>query len=136
MDCKTGIVKAITGHGIEVEFVRNAACKECHAKGACNAIDEKHMLITSTHYPHDLSVGDQVEVHYSERQGLVATLWAFVLPLAMLLLLLPILLHYSVGEALSALICLGVLVVYYLLLYMMRPHFSRKFSFHITRKLS
>lgn len=134
MDCREGIVKSIDSFGATVELIRASACSSCHARGACLSTDRHTHVLIVTDYPTDLKVGQRVEIHTPKGQGLRATLWAFVLPLLLIIIAVILLQHRHVTDRMLALACLGILLIYYGVLYMLKDIFSRHFRFRITHK--
>jgi len=77
-------------------------------------------------------VGDLVTVAGSVQQGLKATLWAYVIPLLLVLASIVATTLIGVEDAIVALVAIVVLAAYYFCLYMVRDRFERKFSFTLV----
>ena len=127
-----GIIEKINGPRITVRILQQSACSSCHAKGACLAADSKEKLIDIEDHSGRFHVNQQVLIEGKESIGYQAVLWAFVLPLSILLVLLVLSLslwHFSEMEA--ALASMVALAPYYLVLYLLRDKMAKKFRFNI-----
>lgn len=126
-----GIVENINGSRLKVKIVQSSACSACSVKGHCSASETKEKIIdvyNKNNVP--CQVGERVMIVGTTSMGMKAVLLAFVLPFIVLLLALIISLKLTGGdEAVSALVSLGTLVPYYLIIYMCRNRLSRSFMF-------
>lgn len=126
-----GIVENINGSRLKVKIVQSSACSACSVKGHCSASETKEKIIdvyNKNNVP--CQVGERVMIVGTTSMGMKAVLLAFVLPFIVLLLALIISLKLTGGdEAVSALVSLGTLVPYYLIIYICRNRFSRSFMF-------
>lgn len=126
-----GIVENINGSRLKVKIVQSSACSACSVKGHCSASETKEKIIdvyNKNNVP--CQVGERVMIVGTTSMGMKAVLLAFVLPFIVLLLALIILLKLTGGdEAVSALVSLGTLVPYYLIIYICRNRLSRSFMF-------
>ena len=127
-----GIIDHIDREKILVKVLAESACASCHAKGYCSMGETKEKMVeVDSTQGKNWKSGDEVMVVMDRTLGSKAVLLAYVIPLAVLLgsvILLVILLG---NEGLAALIALGLLVPYYLLLYFFRDRFQREFRFRI-----
>lgn len=126
-----GIVENINGSRLKVKIVQSSACSACSVKGHCSASETKEKIIdvyNKNNVP--CQVGERVMIVGTTSMGMKAVLLAFVLPFIVLLLALIISLKVTGGdEAVSALVSLGTLVPYYLIIYICRNRLSRSFMF-------
>lgn len=126
-----GIVENINGSRLKVKIVQSSACSACSVKGHCGASETKEKIIdvyNKNNVP--CQVGERVMIVGTTSMGMKAVLLAFVLPFIVLLLALIISLKLTGGdEAVSALVSLGTLVPYYLIIYICRNRLSRSFMF-------
>lgn len=126
-----GIVENINGSRLKVKIVQSSACSACSVKGHCSASETKEKIIdvyNKNNVP--CQVGERVMIVGTTSMGMKAVLLAFVLPFIVLLLALVISLKLTGGdEAVSALVALGTLIPYYLIIYICRNRFSRSFMF-------
>lgn len=129
MECRVGIVKTIHDGKLEVQITRNSACSTCHAKGACTSQDVKEQIITITDYSDGLKEGDAVSIIADSSLGMKAVLYAFVIPLVILISTALLLNSHGTAEDIMVCILLGLLVLYGSVLRMLRGYFARVFSF-------
>ena len=80
----------------------------------------------------DFHVGQEVLVEGTMKQGLKATWWAYVVPLILVVCAILVVVLTGGNDALAALAALGVLVVYYVIMYQFRSRFEDKFGFTIV----
>ena len=76
-------------------------------------------------------IGQSVEIEGTTSQSLWAVLWAYALPLMLLLVALLGFSFVLQNDGLSALLSVLVLVPYFFMLYAFRDRISRKLSFKI-----
>jgi len=78
-------------------------------------------------------MGEEVLVTMRLTQGLKAVMWAYVLPLCLLMIILLTLQACKISEVVSALGALFVVTVYYFMLYRMRNRLKKKYVFEIEK---
>ena len=115
-----------------VRICQTSACSSCVAKKLCNSSESKEKTIdiyceNTTLY----KVGEEVTIVGTIGMGMNAVLWAYVVPLLLLIVALSLAIYFIHSEPLSALIAVGVLFIYYLALYFNRNRLNKKFSFNI-----
>ena len=125
-----GIVESIGADSVSVRILQASACSSCSARGLCRSSESKEKLIEARgHYP-TLKVGDSVVLQGYVRQGLRASMLAYVVPLVLMTIALFVGTHLG-GEAAGALAALLVLTLYYVVLYLLRDKLGRKFEFKL-----
>ena len=125
-----GIVESIGADSVSVRILQASACSSCSARGLCRSSESKEKLIEARgHYP-TLKVGDSVVLQGYVRQGLRASMLAYVVPLVLMTIALFGGTHLG-GEAAGALAALLVLTLYYVVLYLLRDRLGRKFEFKL-----
>ena len=129
-----GVVEKVDGSHVTVRIVQTSACSSCSAKGLCNASESKEKLIDVYHNQVSCQIGEQVVVCGTTSMGMRAVLLAFGLPVLILLLALFVTMRITDGDALfSALVGLGTMVPYYLIIYINKSKMNRTFSFTIEK---
>lgn len=129
-----GVVEKVEGSHVTVRIVQTSACSSCSAKGLCNASESKEKMIDVYGVQDAYRVGEEVVVCGTTSMGMRAVLLAFGLPVLILLSVLFVAMHMTDGDALlSALAGMGVLVPYYLIIYICRDRLNRTFSFTIEK---
>ena len=125
-----GIVEHIGVGACQVRILQASACSSCSARQLCRSSESKDKLIELRgHYP-TLHVGDTVTLSGSVRQGLRASVLAYVVPLVLMLAALFAGAQFG-GEGMGALAALLVLALYYGILYLLRDKLGKQFAFKI-----
>jgi positive regulator of sigma E activity len=128
-----GIVEKISGSMVRVKFVAHSACSACHAKGVCSISNSDEKFVDVTYGSPGLSAGDHVEVILEQNQGFKAVWYGYGLPLLILLAVIFTLYGITGRDAFSALIGLGSLLPYYLIIYLLRKKITRSIQFKLRR---
>lgn len=130
----SGIVVGVSGDFVDVVVKAQPACVGCKAKAVCG-MDESDEIVVSveTSYASTYSVDEEVAVSIKKIMGIKAVLYAYILPFLFVLLTLVILLQSGVGELVSGLISLGILLIYYFLLYLLRERLEKEIIFEIEK---
>lgn len=127
-----GIITKIEGRKASVMILSQSACVSCQAKGACNMseMEEKNVEVELPE-PALYQTGQQVNVIMKQSQGNLAVLLGYVLPFAVLLVTLIVLISAGIGEGVSGLVSLSILVPYYFILYRFKGKLQTTFSFSL-----
>lgn len=127
-----GIITEIDGDCINVRILQSSACSSCQAKSLCRVSESKEKDVqVYVANSGDYAVGQQVRVIATEKQGWKAVLIAFVIPLALLMAMLVGSQVFHASETASALMALGILVPYYLVVALMRDRIKGMMGFGI-----
>jgi len=130
----TGTIKSINNQHLIVKIISEAACAACHAKGSCSSSDLSEKEIEVLQNPDAFFVGEEVLVIGASSQGYKAVLYAYLIPLALLVINLLILTTITKNEAISALGSLFFLAPYYFILYLNRKKIQNTFKFHVRKQ--
>jgi len=115
-----------------VEIVSSSACSSCHAKGLCGMSEEQEKIIMVPTDPYTLySVGDHVNVKTKMTMGLKAVWISYVIPLAILMILILSLSAVIGNELLLGCIAVAGVAVYYFIIWLFRDRLSDQFEFYI-----
>ena len=115
-----------------VEIVVSSACSSCHAKGICGMSEEEEKVIMLPTDPYsDHKVGDEVQVCTKMSMGLKAVWISYVIPLAILMILILSLSAVLESEVIRALVAIGGVAVYYFFIWLFRDRLSDEFVFYI-----
>ncbi|PID95145.1 MAG: hypothetical protein CSA95_00920 [Bacteroidetes bacterium] len=126
-----GVVTETTEATHTVRILSKSACSACHAKGACSMADMQEKTIEVNLSNVSLKAGDRVNVTMRTSLGVKAVLWGYLYPFLLVIAVLFFLLIFTEKEGLSALVALGMLVPYYLILYALRDRLKKKFQFEV-----
>jgi len=127
-----GFIESFNEEIINVRIITSAGCVSCSAKSSCSVseIEEKIVEVRNVGQ-HDYKVGESVVVALDQNQGFIAVFIGYILPFFVLLFTLITVLHLTDNEGLAGLLALGMLVPYYLIVYLFRTQIRNRFSFKI-----
>ena len=127
-----GIITRIDDNNVQVKILSKSACASCNIKGACNMSEMKEKLIVIPRpKDKDFSVGQNVNISMGLGQANKAVIFAYVIPTIILFSMIFILNHFKIEEGINALISIGSLVPYYLILFLFRDKMKCKFEYEI-----
>ena len=127
-----GIITDISNDEVQVKILSKSSCVSCNIKSACNMSEMQEKIITIP-APKDknLSIGDNVKISMRIGQANKAVVFAYIIPLIILVSMIFILNALKLEEGINALISIGSLIPYYLILYLFRDKIKRKFEYEI-----
>jgi len=128
-----GVISIVERDAVFVNILQVSACSGCHAKAMCNVAEMKEKTIRIPIENNTFNIGDKVIVSGASRIGLVAVWYAFVIPMILVLVLLFSFRFLYFPESFSVLLSLAGIGLYYLILYLFRNKFNRKFTFNIIK---
>jgi len=129
-----GVVRALHQGWVDVVMQVESACAGCKVRGACRMGDRKEKVVAvAMDLPEAYSVGEEVIVSVGRRMGLMAVFLSYIIPLVLLLVSLPALLGAGVGEGVAGLSSLGVLAIYFVILWLFRNRIQQKIVFKIRK---
>ena len=118
-----------------VEIMVSSACSECHAKGLCGmSEDQEKIIMLPTSGFDNYKVGDQVKVMTKMSMGLKAVWISYVIPLAVLMILILSLSPVLENEFLCGLASVAGVAVYYFGIWLFRDRLSNEFVFYIKEE--
>ena len=127
-----GTIESIAGRHIRVRILQSSACAGCKIASRCTASESKEKIVdVYDNGERTFSVGDTVTVCTTGKMAGKALLLGFGLPLLLMLAVLCILLALGVDEGLAALGAIGILLPYYLALWLMRRRIADTITFYI-----
>ena len=130
-----GIVDEISDRCIKVRIVQSSACASCKVASHCNASESKEKIVEIYDDNSKLfSVGDNVVVMASTKVGLFAVFLSSVIPLFLLIVTLATVLAITNNEVYAALSSIGILIPYYIILYIFKDRIRSRLSFKITHE--
>lgn len=130
-----GIVASVAGNKLSVKILQQSACSNCHAKNSCMAADSKEKMVDIFDFSGKYGVNDLVTIQGKESMGYKAILWAFLIPVALLVAILVLSTSvWNFGEMKAAMAAILSLVPYYAMLYLLRNKMAQTFRFRIKNK--
>lgn len=128
----SGVIKEIDDHQYYVSIVAQSACASCSVKGVCNVSEMKDEIVEVPRTKSEnFAVGDKVEVLMEKSQGTKAVMLGYIVPFLLVLVTLIVSLNLIGNEGLAGLISVGILIPYYLILYVNRERLKTAFRFRI-----
>ena len=127
-----GVVVGINDKEIEIEILSSSMCGSCGIKSACgmSEMQEKRVTVPKP-ADKEFIVGQPVKIVMNASQGNKAALFAYFIPAFLLVAIIVILSNLSIKEWLAALVGIGVIAVYYLVLYFFRNKLRDSFTYEI-----
>jgi positive regulator of sigma E activity len=128
-----GVISKIEGNKAEVTVQVNSGCASCEIKGSCSISESVAKIIdmeleNSERY----SKGQLVSVEMKQSQGSWAVIFGYLFPFLVLVVSLVIFISLGIDQGVSGLLSLGMLVPYYILMYLLRNFFKKKFSYRLV----
>ena len=127
-----GIITNINNDSIEIKILSKSACASCNIKSACNMSEMQEKIITIP-APKDknLSIGQEVKISTGLGQANKAVIFAYVIPVVILISMIFIFNALKIEEGINALLSISSLLPYYLILFLFRKKLKRKFEYEI-----
>jgi sigma-E factor negative regulatory protein RseC len=127
-----GVVVGINDKDIEIEILSSSMCGSCGIKSACgmSEMQEKRVTVPKP-ADKEFIVGQPVKIIMNASQGNKAALFAYFIPAFLLVAIIVILSNLSIKEWIAALVGIGVIAVYYLVLYFFRDKLRDNFTYEI-----
>lgn len=127
-----GIVDGVEEGCVRVRILQSSACSACKVAAHCNASETKEKIIEvqvadAVKYQR----GDSVIVVADTVVGFRASLYGYLLPLILMVVSLVAVLKITQSEGYAAMSALGILIPYYIGLYLLRNKLRNKLSFSL-----
>ena len=128
-----GIVTEVTDDLVRVKIESVSACAACHAKGLCSMSDKTDKIIDvkRSQLQKEYRVGDEVTVVASSGKGLLAVVFAYIIPALVAVAAVAVMLSAGANELVSSAVAIALVAVYYFVLYLFRSKLNKKFTFSI-----
>ena len=129
-----GIVESVSDDVVRVRILQSSACSGCKVASHCNASEMKEKLIDvrTQGARSRWQVGQAVVVSTQSSMASRALLLAFGMPLLLMLAVLAVALLAGCGEGLAAMLAVGVLFPYFVVLALFRNRISKSITFRIA----
>lgn len=128
-----GIVTAVENGKVSVQIVQTSACLNCDARKACGMSEQSEKIITIAYNGTPPQIGDQVEIEGTTTMGLHAVRIAMVYPILLIVASMTATWYITDSEVVSALVSLGILIPYYIVLYLLRDKMEKEFAFTLKK---
>ena len=129
----SGKILEVTPDFTTVQILVSSACSACHAKGLCGMSEEQDKVIMVPTDPYTVrAVGDEVQVKTKMSMGMKAVWISYVIPLAVLMILILSLSFVISNEFLRGGVALAGVGAYYFIIWLLRDKLSDQFEFYIN----
>ena len=130
----TGIVDHVENGCVVVRIIQSSACSACKVAAHCNASETKEKLVeVMSPRAASYAKGETVSVVADASVGFRASLYGYLLPLVLMVLTLVIVMITSKSEGAAALSAIGILIPYYIGLYLFRNKLRKSLQFAIEK---
>ena len=127
-----GVVDGVEEGCVRVRILQSSACSACKVAAHCNASETKDKIIEVQVADADrYQRGDSVIVVADTAVGFRASLYGYLLPLILMVVSLVAVLKITQSEGYAAVSALGILIPYYIGLYLLRNKLRNKLSFSL-----
>lgn len=127
-----GIIRKHEDGSTRVELVDAVNCEACSIKGSCQMGESRENVFEVNNREGMYRDGENVEVELSSQMAFGALFWAYIFPFIVLFAGLVIMTNF-VSEGMAGLISLAFLALYYVLVYLNKSYFDKKFQLKIKR---
>jgi Positive regulator of sigma E activity len=129
-----GKIISVSQEEVLVKIERGGACSGCSNKKACQfGESEEHVVVVKTHDASSYIEGEDVSVSLKGSLGLKAVLYAYILPLLLMMATFVVVRLFIFSEPLQILFALIPVVIYYTVLYKLRDKLDNTFNFYISK---
>lgn len=130
-----GVVESIAQNVVNVKVQKEGACAGCHAKALCGEKGEDRIIEVHTTNAEEYTVGERVIVALEQgKMSLTSLLWAYLLPLVVLLGVLFTAHALGLSDGPAAIASIVAIAIYYVVLYLIRGYIERKIKFTIIKE--
>lgn len=130
----SGVIYSLGHNLIRVRIGQSAACAACKVSAHCNASDTKDKVVeVHSDAADSYQVGERVIILEDNRMGLKAALFAYAVPVLLMVAVLVIVVAVTSSESAAALSALACLIPYYIVLYLLRNKISQQIKFDIEK---
>ncbi len=123
-----GIVQKVGNDSVVVAISASSACAGCHAEGMCNMTGKEEKII-DIQGKYNVVPGDTVTVLMQQSMGYKAIALSYLIPVLVVIVSLVVLVSLDIPELTAGLISIGVLLPYFLVLFLLRRRINRIFTF-------
>ncbi|MCI6619540.1 MAG: SoxR reducing system RseC family protein [Prevotella sp.] len=130
----SGIIDSLGRNLIRVRIGQSAACAGCKVSAHCNASETKDKIVeVYSEVADSYRVGESVTVSEGNRTGLKAALFAYAIPVLLMVAVLVVVVAVTGSESAAALSAILCLVPYYSVLFLFRNRISHQIKFDIEK---
>lgn len=128
-----GVIKEIEKGLAKVSIISYSSCVSCESKVACGIGESVNKEIDVPITTGIFSVGEHVVILMNRSLGFKAVGIAYLIPFIILITSLSILNSLQIKEILTGIISMGLLIPYFIILYILRNKLNSTFSFSLKK---
>ncbi len=120
---------------IEVEVCRPEACTACKAKSVCSEGGGEGKRMTLVNDGQGYRVGEQIQLVMRRSAGLKAVVIAYLVPVVLVVAALLIFQATPMSDTTAALLTLGILVLYFVIIRLLRGRINNQLTIEIEKEI-
>lgn len=120
---------------IEVEVCRPEACAACKAKSVCSEGGGEGKRMTLVNDGQGYRVGEQIQLVMRRSAGLKAVVIAYLVPVVLVVAALLIFQATPMSDTTAALLTLGILVLYFVIIRLLRERINNQLTIEIEKEI-
>lgn len=120
---------------IEVEVCRPEACAVCKAKSVCSEGGGEGKRMTLVNDGQGYQVGEQIQLVMRRSAGLKAVVIAYLVPVVLVVAALLTFQATTLNETTAALLTLGILVLYFVVIRLLRGRINNQLTIEIEKEI-
>lgn len=128
-----GVVSEIANGQARIKIIQGDSCDSCALGGYCSTEQIEDRFYDLHVLPIDTKTGDLVKLRISNKNGMRAAFWSYIMPFIVIMFVLTGGVIFQIPETTSGLMALAVLVPYYLFLNLIQKHISKQFHTEIFK---
>ena len=129
-----GTIFKVEGNNVVVRIVQTSACASCSLSRHCSSAESRDKTVVAQSEGDNFSVGESVTVSVSSSLGHKAVSLGFGIPLVLLLAVVLVVNILIGNESLAAMCGLGILIPYYILLYIFRARIGNVLRITVMKR--
>ncbi len=131
----SGTILAVEQDFVRVGFETKGACGGCAARAKCGMVDASSREVEIPTYGGDVyQVGQEVNIAISYQMGVVSVVFAYIVPLILLITVLASASALRISDGVAALASLIGVGLYYVGVYIFRNKLEKQIKFTIEKK--
>lgn len=132
---QSATVMQVTPSELEVEVCRPEACAACKAKSVCSEGGGQGKRMTLINDGQGYHVGEQITLVMRRSSGLKAVLIAYLVPVFLIVAALLTFQALQVRDIIAAIVTLGLLGLYFLIVRLLRGRINRELTIEIEKEI-
>ncbi|MDT8308898.1 MAG: SoxR reducing system RseC family protein [Bacteroidales bacterium] len=129
-----GIITDINRDKLVIKILQLSACASCHSKAMCGVAGMEEKIVETPRLSGiDHKIGDKVTLVMKRTSGNRAVFLGYYLPFLIVVITLIVMLSITQNEGLSGLVSIGILLPYYLVLFIIKDRITKKMEIRVKQ---